>query len=162
MMWPIWYARKSDTHFRKCNVKRVVTSIISVHKWHISLHNTLDCQLDLTMSVVCLVNIQFFSSVDVEFLANELENLYKIVHLVNFNTSIQALMLLYQVMDTRYEHKEENMHVHFYRLKAINWMHLDFSHQKPTLVPLMAHDCCCCMVHHPCQQLWSCQDGQLT
>ncbi|CAH1791855.1 unnamed protein product, partial [Owenia fusiformis] len=30
----------------------------------------------------------------------ELNTLYKVVHIVNFNTSIQALMLLYQVMDS--------------------------------------------------------------
>ena len=53
----------------------------------------------------CLVinNEAFFYlvSVEPEFLSTEMENLYKIVHMVNFNTSIQALMLLYQVMDTR-------------------------------------------------------------
>ena len=55
-----------------------------------------------------LCSKDIFLPVDVEFLSNELENLYKIVHLVNFNTSIQALMLLYQVMDTRYVVKRHN------------------------------------------------------
>lgn len=32
-------------------------------------------------------------------LYEQLDMLYKIVHIVNFNTSLQALMLLYQVSD---------------------------------------------------------------
>ena len=36
--------------------------------------------------------------VDEKFLGDKLEHMYKIVHIVNFSTSIQALSLLYQVM----------------------------------------------------------------
>ena len=32
----------------------------------------------------------------------QMNTLYKVVHMVNFSTSLQALMLLYQVMDSRY------------------------------------------------------------
>ncbi|XP_069118836.1 CCAAT/enhancer-binding protein zeta-like [Argopecten irradians] len=35
-----------------------------------------------------------------QFISEQMDTLYKIVHLVNFNTSLQALMLLYQVMDS--------------------------------------------------------------
>ncbi|XP_033730348.1 CCAAT/enhancer-binding protein zeta-like, partial [Pecten maximus] len=35
-----------------------------------------------------------------KFISEQMDTLYKIVHLVNFNTSLQALMLLYQVMDS--------------------------------------------------------------
>ena len=40
--------------------------------------------------------------VDKEEIEEQMGALYKTVHLVNFNTSIQALMLLYQVMDIRW------------------------------------------------------------
>ena len=36
-----------------------------------------------------------------DFLSEQMATLYKIVHIVNFNTSIQALMLLHQVVDPR-------------------------------------------------------------
>ncbi|OWF52318.1 CCAAT/enhancer-binding protein zeta-like [Mizuhopecten yessoensis] len=35
-----------------------------------------------------------------KFISEQMDTLYKIVHIVNFNTSLQALMLLYQVMDS--------------------------------------------------------------
>ena len=34
-------------------------------------------------------------------ITEQMDTLYKIVHIVNFNTSIQALMLLYQVVDAK-------------------------------------------------------------
>ena len=36
-----------------------------------------------------------------DFLLEQMATLYKIVHIVNFNTSVQALMLLHQVVDPR-------------------------------------------------------------
>ncbi|CAG2188387.1 CEBPZ [Mytilus edulis] len=41
-----------------------------------------------------------YAAVDPEYLSEQLHNIYKLVHVVNFNTSLQALMLLYQVMDS--------------------------------------------------------------
>ncbi|KAJ8309042.1 hypothetical protein KUTeg_013916 [Tegillarca granosa] len=41
-----------------------------------------------------------YAKVDSEYIHGQMDTLYKIVHIVNFNTSIQALMLLYQVMDS--------------------------------------------------------------
>ncbi|KAL3875114.1 hypothetical protein ACJMK2_038048 [Sinanodonta woodiana] len=38
--------------------------------------------------------------VDADYISGQMNTLYKIVHIVNFNTSLQALMLLYQVMDS--------------------------------------------------------------
>ena len=43
----------------------------------------------------------YFDIVDTEYLNEQLNTIYKLVHVVNFNTSLQALMLLYQVMDSR-------------------------------------------------------------
>ncbi|WAR19175.1 CEBPZ-like protein [Mya arenaria] len=41
-----------------------------------------------------------YAKLEERVLSEQLDHLYKIVHIVNFNTSLQALMLLYQVMDT--------------------------------------------------------------
>ncbi|KAH3846904.1 hypothetical protein DPMN_089211 [Dreissena polymorpha] len=41
-----------------------------------------------------------YAKLEEKVLSEQLEHLYKIVHIVNFNTSLQALMLLYQVMGT--------------------------------------------------------------
>ncbi|KAL4237550.1 hypothetical protein ACF0H5_002264 [Mactra antiquata] len=41
-----------------------------------------------------------YAQLEEEFLSNHLNHLYKIVHIVNFTTSVQALTLLFQVMDT--------------------------------------------------------------
>ncbi|XP_060074659.1 CCAAT/enhancer-binding protein zeta-like [Ylistrum balloti] len=41
-----------------------------------------------------------FAKGEEKFISEQMDTLYKIVHLVNFNTSLQALMLLYQVMDS--------------------------------------------------------------
>ena len=46
----------------------------------------------------------YFDIVDTEYLNEQLNTIYKLVHVVNFNTSLQALMLLYQVMDSRLVH----------------------------------------------------------
>ncbi|KAK3593430.1 hypothetical protein CHS0354_020192 [Potamilus streckersoni] len=40
------------------------------------------------------------AKVDADYISEQMNTLYKIVHIVNFNTSLQALMLLYQVMDS--------------------------------------------------------------
>ena len=44
-----------------------------------------------------------FASLDPEELDKQMETMHKLVHLVSFNISIQALTLLYQVMDSREE-----------------------------------------------------------
>lgn len=41
-------------------------------------------------------------SAEKETVTDQMDTLFKIVHIVSFNTSIQALMLLYHVMDSRY------------------------------------------------------------
>ena len=46
----------------------------------------------------------YFDIVDTEYLNEQLNTIYKLVHVVNFNTSLQALMLLYQDMDSRLVH----------------------------------------------------------
>ncbi|XP_064621873.1 CCAAT/enhancer-binding protein zeta-like [Lineus longissimus] len=46
------------------------------------------------------VNRAYPFATDKEKIGEQMNTLYKLVHIVNFNTSIQALMLLYQVMGT--------------------------------------------------------------
>ncbi|XP_074659193.1 CCAAT/enhancer-binding protein zeta-like [Tubulanus polymorphus] len=41
-----------------------------------------------------------YAKVEKQLLTDHVDTLYKVVHIVNFNTSVQALMLLYQVMDS--------------------------------------------------------------
>ena len=45
--------------------------------------------------------LELFFSVEEKILSDHLDHLYRLVHIVNFSTSIQALTLLFQVMDTR-------------------------------------------------------------
>ncbi|XP_048391700.2 CCAAT/enhancer-binding protein zeta isoform X2 [Stegostoma tigrinum] len=42
-----------------------------------------------------------YSKMDDEKMMEQMDTLYRIVHVVNFTTSVQALMLLFQVMDSR-------------------------------------------------------------
>ena len=42
------------------------------------------------------------TSVDVESLEREIDTLYKTIHLANFNTAVQALMLVYHISTARY------------------------------------------------------------
>lgn len=46
-------------------------------------------------------NILYLFTVEADYINEQMNTLYKIIHTVNFNTSIQALMLIYQVMDSR-------------------------------------------------------------
>ena len=52
-----------------------------------------------TQNKVLCVRVLF--AVRQDFLLEQMATLYKIVHIVNFNTSVQALMLLHQVVDPR-------------------------------------------------------------
>lgn len=58
-------------------------------------------------SSCCLYNfdcyILYVFTVEADYINEQMNTLYKIIHTVNFNTSIQALMLIYQVMDARSE-----------------------------------------------------------
>lgn len=45
--------------------------------------------------------ILYLFTVEADYINEQMNTLYKIIHTVNFNTSIQALMLIYQVMDSR-------------------------------------------------------------
>ncbi len=40
-------------------------------------------------------------SVDSAVLEEQMNTLHRVLHVVQFNTAVQALMLLYQVMDSR-------------------------------------------------------------
>ena len=51
----------------------------------------------VTVKLVTLL----YLAVDRAAIEQQMDTLYKIVHIVNFNTSIQALMLLHQVTDVR-------------------------------------------------------------
>ncbi|XP_067681734.1 CCAAT/enhancer-binding protein zeta-like [Haliotis asinina] len=51
------------------------------------------------------------------YLSEQLDSLYKIVHLVNFNTSVQALMLLHHVTDSR-ETLSDRFYVALYKKLA--------------------------------------------
>ncbi|XP_078314561.1 CCAAT/enhancer-binding protein zeta-like isoform X2 [Crassostrea virginica] len=41
-----------------------------------------------------------YAKMEADYINEQLNTLYKIIHTVNFNTSVQALMLIYQVMDS--------------------------------------------------------------
>ena len=55
-----------------------------------------------------------YASLASEELDTHLETMHKLVHLVKFNTSIQALTLLYQVMDSR-ENVSDRFYTSLYR-----------------------------------------------
>ncbi|XP_056021868.1 CCAAT/enhancer-binding protein zeta-like [Ostrea edulis] len=41
-----------------------------------------------------------YAKMEADYIGEQMNTLYKIIHTVNFNTSVQALMLIYQVMDS--------------------------------------------------------------
>ncbi|XP_061172895.1 CCAAT/enhancer-binding protein zeta-like [Saccostrea echinata] len=41
-----------------------------------------------------------YAKMEADYISDQMNTLYKIIHTVNFNTSVQALMLIYQVMDS--------------------------------------------------------------
>ena len=60
-------------------------------------------ELDNRMLSVLLAGVNFAFPIVLEnreFIHEQMNTLHKIIHLVNFNTSLQILMLLYQIMDS--------------------------------------------------------------
>ncbi|ESP02919.1 hypothetical protein LOTGIDRAFT_206059 [Lottia gigantea] len=58
-----------------------------------------------------------YAKVDEKYITDQMNNLHKVVHIVNFNTGLQALMLLYQIMDAS-ESISDRFYVALYRKLA--------------------------------------------
>ncbi|XP_050405033.1 CCAAT/enhancer-binding protein zeta [Patella vulgata] len=77
-------------------------------------------EVDNKMMCVLLTGVNRaypYAKVDQSYISEQMNNLHKVVHMVNFNTGLQALMLLYQIMDAA-ESVSDRFYVALYRKLA--------------------------------------------